>query len=183
MVSFVNLCPTLSLGDALSVKRLFVGIFIIIFGVLGFVGGVNKLMSPEVDCGGQTMSSTDICVTVDDSQRTESTIEQQERGNLVMGVGGLAVSLGIVVFGVLILRKGAQLKKAAQAGLQQPQPGAQPLQPGPQQPGQYPQQPGQHPQAPGAFQQQQPGFPPQQAAPGQGQAQPAQQPGGYPPNR
>lgn len=161
----------------MSGKRLFAGIFLILFGLVGFAGGVSKLMSPEVDCGGQTMSSTDTCVTVDDGRTTESTIDQQERSNLVMGVGGLAFSLGIVVFGILILRKGAKLKKAAQAGLQQPQPGAHPPQPGP-----YPQQPGQYQQAPAAFQQQQPGFPPQQAAPGQWQAQPEQQPGGYPPN-
>jgi len=159
-----------------SGKRKFWGIFAIVMGVWSLAGGVSLMMSPTVDCGGETMSSSDTCVTVDDGQRTENTIDQQERSNTVMGVAALALSLGVVVWGVLILRKGVRQKKAAQAGLQQPQPGAHP-----QQPGQFPQQPGQHPQAAGAYQQQ-PGFPPQQPAPGQWQAQPPQQPGGHPPN-
>jgi hypothetical protein len=149
----------------LSGARKFWGIFAIVIGLWSFLGGVSLMMSDEVDCGGDTMSSSDTCVTYDDGQTTERSIDEQQRSNRVMGVAALILSLGIVVWGVLILRKGVKQKKAAQAGPQQPPPGAYP-----QQPGQYP-PPGHHPQQ--GQHPQQPGFPPQQAAPAQWQ-----QPGG-----
>jgi tetratricopeptide (TPR) repeat protein len=67
-------------------------IFGIIMGLVVLVGGLYLLLSPNVDCGGQTMSPGDTCVSMSGNGSSgESDYSGQQRGQQALGIGALVL--------------------------------------------------------------------------------------------
>jgi hypothetical protein len=168
-------------------KRIIVSSMVLLFGIVGILGGISKLNNSTVDCGGKVMGAGDTCVTtaVTGVETGSSSFEEQEKssnfGNwVVIGVGAIIVLIGAenLKIGIKNRRKkpgentpGGLAPAVAGLGEQQGVPWNQPAadwqQAQPQQPSpQYPQQ-GPPPQG---YQQAQPGWdaPPSGRQPGWG---------------
>jgi hypothetical protein len=131
-------------------KRIIWSSVFLIFGLMAIAGGILKLNSGEVDCGGQTMYAGQTCVStsVSGEQTGSSSLDEQQKSSNFGNYATIAVAALIVVIAAQNLKMGIQgRKKKAPEPLpgslneQWNQPQYPPQQEYPQQ--QYPQQPGQ----------------------------------------
>jgi hypothetical protein len=163
------------------VKRIIWSSVFLVFGIMAVAGGVMKLNSGEVECGGQAMYAGQTCVStsVSGEEVGSSSLEDQKASTRFGNYATTGLGAVIVVIAAQNLKIGIQRRKKKEPEplpgslnqqWDQPPPAWQPQQPQyqPQQqypPQQYQQQaPPQHP-----YQPQQP-YPQQQ--PGWGQPQP-----------
>ena len=82
-------------------KRIVISSLVLLFGLAAILGGVSKLGSSQVDCGGQTMYSGQSCVTssVSGSETGRSSYEDQKKSSnfgtwAAMGLGGIIALIG-----------------------------------------------------------------------------------------
>lgn len=66
----------------------------IIVGLVMLVGGLDLLLSPNVDCGGQTMRPGDTCMSMSNNGSSgESDYSGQQRGQRAIGIGALVLGV------------------------------------------------------------------------------------------
>jgi hypothetical protein len=154
------------------VKRIIWSSVFLVFGLMAIAGGILKLDRGEVDCGGQTMSAGQTCVStsVSGEETGSSSLAEQQKSSDFGNYAVIAVGALIVLIAAQNLKMGIQgrrkkepepLPGSLNQQWDQPQPNWQqqapqqqyPPQQAPQrpQPPQHPQPPQrpQHPQQPG----------------------------------
>lgn len=85
----------------IRMKKTTAMILAIIMGLILFVSSLSLLISPHVQCGDQTMSQGDTCVTISSNgSGGENDYSGQQRKQLVLGIAGLVLGALIGAYGV-----------------------------------------------------------------------------------
>jgi hypothetical protein len=96
------------------VKRIIWSCVALVFGALVIFGAIRELNSDRVECGGETMSQGDVCVSKTRGGRvTESNLEESKTSAKVGAIAGIVIASLIVVIGFQNLKIGIRNRRAA----------------------------------------------------------------------